>query len=214
MALHLAEFRTHRDAAADCLCVNRWKTSRSADTQTGVDESLLMCTGVFVSEVPISQIQLNQSTFRITAGLDPVPHLNVTKNEKTIHAQGPFTKNTWSNSRKRLQHLKGRNSLASRPTFRVVKCHRWRLKDGHKRGFLKRRWGMRVFLTTSSVRGVLIRSVFTVFDAVTDQRLKQTLRSVLTHKLHVASTQRVCRWETGVHVQNDSKQNDLVQHYS
>jgi len=46
--------------------------------------------------------------------------------------------------------------------------------------------------TTSSVVCVLVRSVLTVFDAVTNQRLEQTLGSVPAHKLHVASTQRVC----------------------
>lgn len=50
----------------------------------------------------------------------------------------------------------------------------------------------RVFLTTSSVRCLLVRPVLTVFDPVTDQGLKQTLGSVLTYKLHVASTQGVC----------------------
>ena len=50
----------------------------------------------------------------------------------------------------------------------------------------------KALLTTSSVVGVLVRSVLTVFDPVTNQRLKQALGSVLTYKLHVARAQRVC----------------------
>lgn len=41
------------------------------------------------------------------------------------------------------------------------------------------------------VLGVLIRTVFTVFDPITHQRLKQALGSVLTYKLHVASAQGI-----------------------
>lgn len=44
---------------------------------------------------------------------------------------------------------------------------------------------------TASIFHVLIRPVFTVFDPVTHQRLKQTLGSVLTYKLHVASAQGI-----------------------
>lgn len=51
------------------------------------------------------------------------------------------------------------------------------------------------FLTTSSILGVLVRSVFTVFDPVTNQRLKQTLGAVLTYKVHVASTQGIFGWK-------------------
>lgn len=59
-----------------------------------------------------------------------------------------------------------------------------------------------VFLTTSRVLGVLVRSVLTVFDPVTHQRLEETLGSVLAYKLHVASAQRVWQWkkQRGLHV--------------
>lgn len=59
-----------------------------------------------------------------------------------------------------------------------------------------------VFLTTSRILSVLVWSILTVFDAITDQRLEQTLGPVLAHKLHIASTERVCQWEkwTGLNV--------------
>ena len=72
---------------------------------------------------------------------------------------------------------------------------------------------MRVFLTTISIRRVLVRSVFTVFGTITDQRLKQALGPVLANKLHVASTQRVCRCTTETNTQNDSSTyGDFAQH--
>lgn len=48
-------------------------------------------------------------------------------------------------------------------------------------------------LTAAGVGHVLVGAVFAVFDAVTHQRLEQTLDSVLTHKIHVARTQGICK---------------------
>lgn len=48
-------------------------------------------------------------------------------------------------------------------------------------------------LTAAGVDHILIGSVLAVFGAVTHQRLEQALGSVLTHKIHVARTQGICK---------------------